>query len=97
MALLFAAPARFFVAPARVYSERIMIMSEDRKTTYTPARKKAITNYLHNTVEEFKIRIPKGRKDIIKAHAESQGESMNAFCLRAIEEAMSRDKEQKKE
>ena len=33
----------------------------------------------------------KGRKDIIKAHAEQRGESLNGFVNRAIDEAMERD------
>lgn len=36
--------------------------------------------------------VPKGQKDIIKAHAESQGESVNAFIQRAINQAMQNDK-----
>ena len=36
--------------------------------------------------------MPKGRKDIIKAHAESHGESVNGFINRAIDETMDRDK-----
>ena len=43
------------------------------------------------TLDEFKIRAPKGTKERIKAHAEARGESVNAFINRAIEEAMRRD------
>ena len=35
----------------------------------------------------------KGNKDIIKAHAENNGESINGFVNRAIDETMERDKE----
>lgn len=48
-------------------------------------------NYLEK-MDEIKIRLPQGEKDKIKAHAEKQGESMNAFVIRAIMEAMERDK-----
>ena len=34
---------------------------------------------------------PKGQKDTVKAHAEAQDESLNAFINRAINEAMERD------
>lgn len=34
---------------------------------------------------------PKGQKDTVKAHAQAQGESVNAFINRAINEAMERD------
>ena len=35
--------------------------------------------------------LPKGKKDEIKAHAESNGESLNGFVNRAIDEAVERD------
>lgn len=43
--------------------------------------------------DEIKVRLLKGRKAEIKAHADGQGESVNAFIGRAIDEAMERDKE----
>ena len=55
------------------------------------ARKRANDKYLKEKVEEFKVRFPKGKKDEIKAHAEAQGESTNAFINRAIDETMERD------
>lgn len=39
----------------------------------------------------YQIRMPKGRKDEIKAHAEAHSESVNGFINRAISEAMERD------
>ena len=55
--------------------------------------KKAIQKYL-SKMDEIRIRMPKesGLKDAIQQHAESKGESVNAFILRAIEETMKRDK-----
>ena len=35
--------------------------------------------------------MPKGKKDIIKAHAEAHSESVNGFINRAIDEAIERD------
>lgn len=52
--------------------------------------KKYVDKYMEK-LEEIKIRVPKGDKDKIKAHAESMGESVNGFINRAIEEAMIRD------
>ena len=43
--------------------------------------------------DEIKVRVSKGDKDIIKAHAESNGESVNGFINRAITEAIERDKQ----
>ena len=69
-------------------------MTEEKKSSYkgqTDARRKASSKYLHETVEDIRIRVPKGQKDIIKAHAENQGESLNGFVVRAIDETMQRD------
>lgn len=54
------------------------------------AQKKASVKYLEK-LDEVRIRMPKGRKDIIKAHAESQGESVNGFINRAIDHQISKD------
>lgn len=35
--------------------------------------------------------MPKGQKEVIKAHAEAHSESVNGFINRAIDEAMERD------
>lgn len=66
-------------------------MSEDKKSTYTDAKKRANAKYLSETVEDVRIRVPKGQKAVIKAHAEKMGESMNQFVIRAIDETMQRD------
>lgn len=53
-------------------------------------RKKANEKYLA-TLDEIKVRVPKGQKDAIKAHADSMGESVNGFINRAIAEASEMD------
>lgn len=55
--------------------------------------KKSIQKYLAK-FDEIRIRMPKesGLKEAIQQHAESKGESVNAFILRAIEETIRRDK-----
>ena len=55
------------------------------------AQLRAIKKYQTEKVEDIRIRVPKGQKDIIKAHASQQGESLNAFVIRAIDETMQRD------
>ena len=37
------------------------------------------------------IRVPKGRKVELQAHAEQQGESLNGFIVRAVDETIERD------
>lgn len=60
---------------------------------YTEARKRANEKYNAKAYDEIKTRVKKGKKDIIKAHAESKGESLNGFVNRAIDETMERDKD----
>lgn len=48
-------------------------------------------DYISRTYDRVNLTIPKGQKETIKAHAETQGESLNAFINRAITETMERD------
>ncbi len=43
-------------------------------------------------VDRVNLTMPKGRKDIIKTHAETQGESVNGFINRAIDNQISQDR-----
>ncbi len=45
------------------------------------------------TYDRINLTVPKGKKDKIKEHAESRGESVNGFINRAVDEAMERDKD----
>ncbi|MCH5300956.1 MAG: hypothetical protein J1E56_06520 [Ruminococcus sp.] len=58
---------------------------------YTEARKRANEKYNAKAYEEIKVRVYKGEKDKIKTHAEQQGESVNGFVKRAIDETIERD------
>lgn len=59
------------------------------------AQKRATARYLQKQ-DEIKVRLRKGRKAEIQAHAEARGESLNAFVGRAISETMERDRQQEK-
>ena len=63
------------------------------KTRYTDIDSKDVKSlvsyFLNNT---FVLSEEKERMDNIKAHAETQGESVNSFINRAIDEAMERDR-----
>ena len=52
---------------------------------------KVKNRYNAKAYDELKIRVPKGEKEQIKAHAGNQGESLNGFVKRAIDETMKRD------
>lgn len=43
--------------------------------------------------EDLRVRVLRGKKDAIKAHAGSRGESVNSFIGRAIDETMEHDTE----
>lgn len=55
------------------------------------ARIEANNRYNAKAYDRINIAVPKGQKDIIKAHAESKGESINGFVNRAIDETIQRD------
>ena len=55
------------------------------------AQKRATAKWQREKVEEIKFRVPKGRKAFVQEHASAQGESVNAFLNRAVEETIKRD------
>ena len=57
------------------------------------AQQKAVNKYMAANYDRINLTVPKGKKELIQAHAESKGESTNAFINRAINETMERDKE----
>ena len=67
-------------------------MAETEKKV-SEAQRKATDKYLEK-FDEMRVRVPKGQKDTVKAHAEAHGESLNAFINRAITETMERDNSQ---
>lgn len=63
---------------------------ENKKSEYRNA-------WIAEKLDRVNLTMPKGQKKAVKAHAESRGESMNAFINRAIVEAMERDSSTAKE
>ncbi|MDY6041281.1 MAG: hypothetical protein SPI81_05120 [Candidatus Faecousia sp.] len=55
------------------------------------AQRRAVAKYNAANYDRVELRLEKGKKEITKAHAEAQGESLNAFINRAITETMARD------
>ena len=55
------------------------------------AMKRAVKKYDQEKIDRIAMRVPKGKKEIIQAHAQERGESINAFLNRAIDETMARD------
>ena len=49
--------------------------------------------WIANTYDRINLTVAKGKKALIKEHAEACEESVNAFINRAIDEAIERDKQ----
>ena len=52
-------------------------------------------SYIKEKYDRVNLTLPKGMKEVVKAHAEQQGESVNSFIYRAIDETMKRDRTKK--
>lgn len=59
---------------------------------YTEAVKQSNKKWDAANLDRLSIALPKGRKAVIQTHAAAQGESVNGFIGRAIDETMERDK-----
>ena len=59
--------------------------------TVSKAQQRAVSKYMKENYDEIKVRVEKGQKEAIKAHAEAHSESVNGFINRAIDETMERD------
>ena len=57
------------------------------------AQQRAVAKYMKENYDNVQLRMPKGKKDKIKAFAESKGESINGFVNRVIDEAMNEKNE----
>lgn len=54
----------------------------------TKAQQKAVHKYVKTNYDRMELTVPKGRKEEIKAFAAAQGETVNSFINRLINEAM---------
>ena len=59
------------------------------------ALKRAIKKYEKEKIDRIPMRVPKGKKELIQAHAAKRGESLNGFINRAIDETIERDSEKR--
>ena len=57
------------------------------------AKVDANARYDAKAYDKFLIRVPKGRKEEIQAYALAQGESLNGYVTKAIEERIAREKD----
>ena len=59
--------------------------------TASKAQQKAQNKWISKAYDRINLTVVKGRREIIKAHAEAHGESVNGFINRAIDETMERE------
>ena len=78
----------YFTAPI-IEKKEGTVMSEESKTS--KAQQKAVNKYVKNNYDRINVTFPKGRKEKIRSYAESHGESVNAFIVRAVNDTMERD------
>ena len=64
-------------------------MSDESKIS--KAQQKAVAKYMKNNYDEIKVRVEKGKREIIKAAAEQAGESLNGYIKKAVDQRMERD------
>lgn len=66
---------------------------------YTEAGKRATIKYIKNNYDRVEIKVPKGRKAAVEAHAKSKGESVNGLvnALLRADMGLSEDEWKKQE
>lgn len=57
------------------------------------AQQQATAKYEAKAYDKVLLRMPKGQREQIQAHAEARGESVNGFINRAIKETVARETE----
>ena len=55
-----------------------------------PGKSEYRNGWIAEKLDRINLTVPKGRKDIIKAHAEAHSESVNAFINRLIDAELER-------
>ena len=67
-------------------------MPDEKKPYIINGEHVTLEEYRKTKYEDLRIRVPKGKKEIIKEYVKSTGESLNSFVNNAIDEKIERDK-----
>ena len=67
-------------------------MNNESKPYIIDGNRVSRDEYNKNKLDSILLRVPKGKKEIIKQYAESKGESVNGFINRVIDEEMELNK-----
>ncbi|MCI7624708.1 MAG: hypothetical protein MSS54_10485 [Clostridiales bacterium] len=62
-------------------------MTEEKKPV-SKAQQRSVNKYVKENYDRINVTFSKGRKEVIKAFADAQGESVNGFINRAVNAAM---------
>ena len=72
----------------RSFGKKILSMTERKNSE---ARIRTNNKWTNAHYDRINIAVPKGRKDEIKTLADTQGQSVNAYIISAVDEKMERD------
>lgn len=55
-------------------------------------QQKSVNKYIQKNYDRINLTLPRGKKAEIQAHAQANGESVNAFIARAIDKTIDEEK-----
>ena len=58
---------------------------------YSEAQKKATAKYMKNNLDDIKVRVPKGKREVYKKYADSKGKSLNGLIIELLDKSMQED------
>lgn len=50
----------------------------------TKAGQRAVAKYMKNNYDDIKVRVTKGKRDVLQEIADAQGESVNSYIKKAV-------------
>lgn len=65
-------------------------MAENKKTV-SKKQQACVNRYMASHYDRINLTVPKGKRDVIKEHADAHGESVNGYINKAIDEKIERD------
>ena len=66
-------------------------MDQEKRPYTVNGQRVTHEEYVKTKYEDLRVRVPKGKKELVQAHAEARRESVNGFINRAIDHEMERD------
>ena len=76
----------------RKYAKTVILLLKEGDYMGGKTSAKSKNDWIAKAYDRINLTLPKGQKDIIKAHAEGRGESVNGFISRAIDNQMEQDR-----